>query len=201
MSGGTRSSVMGRAFNSPASAPPGNVRRMRQPHGQPAIPPERAKQDSRQAHRGPNGEVDAAGDDHRRERQREQTQLHAQPDHLEQIAAGKEVSSGGAEERYLQQQDQAQQALLSTWRRHSLGREPPPRRSDGPQNDHALNRFLPEGIDAQECERGPITPSRCHAQQRAPERSASPVDRRFRPRPRRQSLSARSRRLSWSGSR
>jgi hypothetical protein len=55
------------------------------------IVPQRPEADRRKPHHRANGQVDAAGDQHRRHRDGQQAEFHAQPRDFEEVADGEKV--------------------------------------------------------------------------------------------------------------
>ena len=88
----------------------------RERDGRPAAapPPSRHSAPSttrREPHHRADREVDAAGDDDRRERQREQPDLHAEPHDLERVARAEEVAPREAEDQALDDEHDEQHPL------------------------------------------------------------------------------------------
>ena len=140
-------------------------------------------------------------DDDRRQRQREQADLDAQPRDLEGVAAAQEVAAGHAEEQRTRRAITSEQHPLvvreqalapaarsglrtsGSARRSASGHAAPAVRAaasetSARQDDRALDRLLPERVDADEGQRRPDRPQQRHADQRADERAAPARDRR-----------------------
>ena len=108
---GIRPRVISSPFKLPASAPSNKRRRGGQADRQPRVAPELAEDDRREAHQRADREVDAAADDHRRQRHGQQADLDAQPQHLEGVGEREEVRADRREDRDLDQQDRRQDRL------------------------------------------------------------------------------------------
>ena len=143
------------------------------------VAPERAQHDRRQAHHRADRKIDAAGDDDRRQHQREQPDLDRQPRDLECVGGGQKVVAGHAEDGALEAQHEQQHPLVvreeplapaarSVRERRAravaaigLGvchRSSPAVRAPRPRPARArmiaaLNRLLPERIDSREGQR------------------------------------------------
>ncbi len=161
-----------------------------------------------EAHHGADRQVDAAADDHRRQRHGQQPELHAEPGDLEEVADGEEVRRNDGEERDLRDEREEQRAIrhsetgapmppcLTARIRRALPREPGAREwpvdrrhasiRDGCKDDRALQRALPVRVHAEKRERRTDRAEQDDAEQRAGERAASRRESRCRRRPPRQ---------------
>src|SRR5207247_1568469 len=95
-----------------------------------------AKQYRRQPHHRSNRQIDPAGDDDRRQRERQQPELHAEAHHLEEIGGREEVLRNRGEHRDLREDGDQQDALLIERRDHEANLATKPR-------NHETTKRLP----------------------------------------------------------
>ena len=97
-----------------------------------------AEDDRRESHHRPDRQIDAAGDDHRRERDGQQSELHAEPRDLEEIPRRGEVRRDDGKERDLGSQRDEQDRVAGTQsmkgRGHGDGGRGTRTRPDGPHD-------------------------------------------------------------------
>ena len=109
MSGGMSKRAMSHAFNAPPAHPTDSANAAAAGSGQVPVLVRRAEHHRGQPHHRSDRQIDAAADDHRRQRHGEQPQLDAEAGDLEEVSEREEVLRDGREERDLggerQQQD------------------------------------------------------------------------------------------------
>ena len=101
ISAGNRSREISTAFNRAAGTPDGKRDGGRHWNWPLQIAPRRAETDRRQTHHGADRQVDAAGDQNRRQRHGEQPELGVQPRDLEEVGEREEVRRDEGEDRHL----------------------------------------------------------------------------------------------------
>ena len=120
MSGGMFSRATSTAFSAPPAQPTSSAMQARRPRMQPPVPARRAEDDGRQPHHRADRQVDAAGDDDRRQRDRQEPELHAEARDLEEVPGRGEVRRDEREERDLgrqrDEQDRVTGAEALEWR-------------------------------------------------------------------------------------
>ncbi len=125
MSGG----IFSRATSTALSVPPGAADEQRDERGrrwmEPPVPARRAEDDSREPHHRSDRQVDAAGDDDRRQRNRQEPELHAEARDLEEVPGCGEVRRDEGEERDLGRQRDNQDRVTGwetlEWPHHGVG--------------------------------------------------------------------------------
>jgi hypothetical protein len=87
--------------------------RDRDADGQTAVAVHFSQQHRGEAHKRADGQVDAAADDHRRQRHREQAQLDAQARHLRRVVEGEEVRADQPERQDFEDENEKQNTPLT----------------------------------------------------------------------------------------
>ena len=100
ISAGSRSREISTAFSPPPAQPTASATAAAAGIGQMQIAPRRAETDRGQPHHRADREIDAAGDQNRRQRDGEQAELGVQPRDLEEVGEREEIRRDDGEDRH-----------------------------------------------------------------------------------------------------
>ena len=187
MSGGIDSRATSAAFSRPPARPVEQADDRAHHDRQAPVLPRHAEEHGREAHHRADRQVDAAGDDHRRQRNRQQPELDAEPADLHEVARPSRSSARSRQTARSPRRRRSsrielvgpQEALHDAAPAAALPQRRPGAQRvgrDRGEDDDAVQRALPVRGDAEERERRPDGAEQHHAEQRPAHRSPAAGD-------------------------